>query len=121
MTRSKTVPQKKLLSADDILNAEDLITVDVEVPEWGGTVRLRSLSGDQVAKFIELTQDSTQRDSSTRILVMSAIDEEGKQLFTEEQIKTLQKKSFRAVIRLQEKALEINGMSPEAEVKVKNV
>ena len=34
----------KLLSAQDIIKAQDLKTVDVEVPEWGGTVRLKEMS-----------------------------------------------------------------------------
>ena len=34
----------KLLNAGEILAAQDLKTRDVEVPEWGGVVRLRELS-----------------------------------------------------------------------------
>ena len=33
------------LSRDTILQREDIKTEDVEVPEWGGTVRVRGMSG----------------------------------------------------------------------------
>ena len=33
------------LSRDAILQREDIKTEDVEVPEWGGTVRVRGMSG----------------------------------------------------------------------------
>ena len=34
-----------LLSKEAILAAQDLPSEDVEVPEWGGTVRVRGLDG----------------------------------------------------------------------------
>ena len=33
------------LSRDTILQREDIVTEDVEVPEWSGTVRVRGMSG----------------------------------------------------------------------------
>lgn len=112
--------EKKVLSAADILEASDIVREEVDVPEWGGTVILQSLSGEEVTRFIQNTEDGDRKDSSLRILVMSAVDEEGNKLFTEEAIKELRKKSFRAVMRLQEKALEINGMSGHSERVLKN-
>ena len=39
------------LSRDAILQREDIKTEDVEVPEWGGTVRVRGMSGVQRDAF----------------------------------------------------------------------
>ena len=39
------------LTKDDILQREDILTRDVEVPEWGGTVRVRGMSGVERDKF----------------------------------------------------------------------
>ena len=39
------------LSRDAILQREDIVTEDVEVPEWGGTVRVRGMSGVERDKF----------------------------------------------------------------------
>ncbi len=40
-----------LLTKDDILGADDLATEDVEVPEWGGCVRVRALTGTERDAF----------------------------------------------------------------------
>ena len=40
--------KKKFLSQQDILQAKDLETVEVEVPEWGGWLLLQEISaGDR--------------------------------------------------------------------------
>ena len=40
-----------LLSKTEILTANDLQTEDVEVPEWGGAVRVRSFTGREREPF----------------------------------------------------------------------
>ena len=40
-----------LLSAAEILAADDLPTEDVEVSEWNGTVRVRALTGAERDKL----------------------------------------------------------------------
>ena len=40
-----------LLSKTAILTANDLQTEDVEVPEWGGAVRVRSFTGRERDAF----------------------------------------------------------------------
>ena len=41
-----TLPDRMTyLSRDTILQREDIVTEDVEVPEWSGTVRVRGMSG----------------------------------------------------------------------------
>ncbi len=39
------------LSRDVILNCDDLVTQEVDVPEWGGTVVVRSLTGKERDSF----------------------------------------------------------------------
>ena len=41
----------KLLSRDDILAVDDRVTEVVPVPEWGGAVTVRALSGNQRDKY----------------------------------------------------------------------
>lgn len=43
----------KRLSREDILNAKDLETEEVEVKEWGGTVLVRALTGKKRAEVLE--------------------------------------------------------------------
>lgn len=110
---------KRYLSASDILDAKDIETVEVEVPEWNGVVRLRALSGEEALRFIELVQkDKT--GAALKIVALCAVDETGAQLFSPEQVEQLKTKSLRAIMRLQNVALRINGLSEAAPVEAKN-
>ena len=111
---------KKFLSASEILAAQDIETVDVDVPEWGGTVRLRAMSGEEAAKFVDSLGGKTST-SAVKVVMLCAINEKGDPLFSEEQLELLKKKSLRAILRLQKEVLRINGMSEEAAAETKNV
>ena len=111
--------QKKYLSAVEILSANDIEVVDVEVSEWGGTVRLRSLSGDEAARFGEMFEkDKT--GAALKILALSAVNEAGERLFSDEQVVQLKQKSLRAILKLQKEALRINGLTDDEGKKAKN-
>ena len=97
------------LNADSILHADDFVYADVEVPEWGGTVRIRSLSGAQrvtLKKAIDAGQD----DIDKTLCVMCIVDEDGNRILHRNQIGELSKKSTKAITRIAIKALEISGM-----------
>jgi hypothetical protein len=112
--------ENKMLTASDILEANDIVVEEVYVSEWGGTVRLQSMSGDEVVEFVEkYGQDKNM--SAARIVVMCAVDGEGNRLFTDDQIEPLKKKSFSAILKLQKVALRINGMKDDEEESVKKV
>lgn len=115
-------PPPKLLTAEEIIAADDIKTEVVEVPEWGGAVTLRMMSGAEAVEFVKAVQaDKTGASTSQAIKIvgLSAVDGEGKPLFSEHQLRLLQKKSLKALMRLQNKALEINGLSAEEGEKTK--
>lgn len=78
-----------LLTKADIFAAQDLPTRDVEVPEWGGTVRIRALTVAQMeglqAEFMAAQKDGLVVPQHWRAkhLALSAVDEKGALLFTE--------------------------------------
>ena len=79
-----------LLSKDAILLAQDRPTLDVDVPEWGGTVRVREMSGNQRAEYEQLTLKRDQADADAtadniRAIVVAAcaVDDAGEPLFTQ--------------------------------------
>ena len=55
------------LSADDILNADDLPREPVEVPEWGGTVLVQGMSGTDRDRFeaAMLNKESRRAENET--------------------------------------------------------
>ena len=68
------------LTKEQILNADDLKRKEVDVPEWGGTVLLRELTGRERDSFEEGSLDRKTRDIKmtnmrARLVAMSAIDD----------------------------------------------
>ncbi|MFE7797058.1 hypothetical protein [Nocardia sp. NPDC057440] len=107
-----------LLSRESILTADDRNHEDVEVPEWGGTVRVRAMSGFERDKFetgmIE-RRGGKQVENFTnlraRLVALVLIDEDGKRLFSDKDVHQLGTKSAAALDRVYTTAQKLNGIS----------
>ncbi len=112
---------EKILTAADILGAEDITIEDVQVPEWSGIVRLKSMTALEVQNFLEKQEvNKIDKFHSAALLVsLCAVGPDGEQIFTSDDLVALRSKSFRAIMRLQKVAMKINGLDEE-EDKVKN-
>lgn len=81
----------EFLTADAILGCEDRVFETVECPEWGGKVRVRSLTGLEVA---EIPSDGKQdRKFWIRLVAASVCDGSGKPIFTPHQVDVLEQKN----------------------------
>lgn len=112
-----------LLNKEQIKSVSDLETQDIEVPEWGGTVRLKSLTGAERDRFEASVVQGQGRNTTVnmqnlraKLVAQSAIGEDGKPLFTEEDVKWLGEKSAKALNRLFNAAQQLSGLS-ESDVK----
>ncbi len=115
------VDLKRLLTADEILNAQDIDYVTVAVPEWKGSVRLRTLSAEEVAEYVEATTGPAKSNAMALMLMRSAVKEDGSQLFEDvSKIDRVRKRSMRAFVRLQDACLELNGLTEKAKALAKN-
>lgn len=105
-----------MLDRDSILKATDLKTVDVNVPEWGGVLRLQTMTGLARQEYYRTTagKDGTPKNVMESLIVACAVDEDGKQIFTSGDIAELSKKSSIALNRVFEKAAELNGLTQKA-------
>lgn len=114
------------LSAADILGATDLKIIEVEVPEWGGVVGVRGMTGSDrdewEAGFVTVGKDgATSMDATTafahmraRLLVRCLVHPEtGIRLFTSKDIEKLGQKSATVLDRLYEKAQALSGISDD--------
>ena len=99
----------KYLTAADILQAEDFVFEDISIPEWGGTVRIRSLSGAQRATLKKAIDAGTET-ADEMICVMCMVDDDGNRIFNSSQIEALRKKNTKAITRIAKRALVISGM-----------
>lgn len=106
-----------LLSKTDILAVADLTTEDVPVPEWGGTVRVRCLNGDERDTWdgfrLQARESKSYRNFSARLVGMSVVDADGKRLFSDEEIALLAAKSGRALDRVFAVAVRLSGLNAE--------
>lgn len=110
------------LSAEQILDADDLDYEDVPVPEWGGTVRVRELPGTErdkfEAQFVGKDGASVRAEGlegfRARLAAAAIVDENGKQLFRSvAETKRLGEKSARALQRVCDVATRLSAMSEE--------
>jgi hypothetical protein len=107
-----------LLSRDQILTAHDLDTEDVDCPEWGGTVRIRSLTGEERDRFeasclIERDgkQSTNLENMRARLVALSVVGEDGKPVFTGADVKRLGMKNAAVLDRVFEAARELSGLT----------
>lgn len=110
-----------LLSKAQILAADDLVTEDLDVPEWGGTVRLCTLTGEQRDEFessqVEINKKGQPKQNMAnlraRLVALVVVDENGNPAFSKYDIPDLGRKSAKALDRVFEKASDMNGFSEE--------
>ena len=108
-----------LLSKDEIFSKSDIVTEDVECPEWGGTVRVRSLSGIEREDFEASVSDMRNpnkpklnlKNMRARLIVMSAIKEDGSPMFDRGDVMRLSQKSAAPLDRLFEACQRLSGLS----------
>ena len=99
----------KYLTAESILAAEDFQYAEVDCPEWGGSVRVRSLSGGQRA-VLKKAMDENDSTIDELLVVMCTVDEDGKRIFDKKMVEQLSKKNTNVISRIAIRILEISGM-----------
>lgn len=108
-----------LLSRDAVLGAADRQTQDVSVPEWGGIVRVRALSGVErdayEAGIVQLRADGSKsvnlKNLRGRLVSLSCVDEDGRRIFSDEDAIALGDKSASALERVFDVARKLSGLS----------
>jgi len=110
----------KLLTADDILGADDLPRELVECPEWDGHVFIRTFQSTErdawEQSIVSVSEGSSQanlENARANLVSRVACDEEGKALFTVQQIERLGQKSAKALGRCFDVASRLNGLSTD--------
>jgi hypothetical protein len=109
-----------MLTKEQILATSDLVFETVDVPEWGGTVRIKELSGAERDSFEQSTfskkgngYEVVLKDMRARLCAMSIVDDKGERLFTDVDIKSLSSKSAKALDRVFTVCQKLNGMSKD--------
>jgi hypothetical protein len=112
-----------LLTREQILGNEapdDREYDTVECPEWGGEVRLASISGRQRDEYeqsmIEQRGNDRKmnlRNARAKLIVLCAVDEAGRRLFTPEDLRALSSKNAKPLDRLFTACQKLVGLSDD--------
>lgn len=121
MSKTETAPSgPKMLTRDDILRAVDQHTEVVDVPEWGGSLRVRGLNGRERDRYEQamlvadkkgnIKPDMT--DARARLVAASAINEDGSAMFSsKDDVMMLTMKSAAALDRVSSVCQVLSGLS----------
>jgi hypothetical protein len=109
-----------MLSRDDILGADDLQRELVQVPEWGGDVYVRCLTGAERDLWETHTLQDVEPDAQkryanfrARLVVMAVCDDRGMPVFMLADASRLGQKSGKVLDRLYEVAVRLSGIRQE--------
>lgn len=93
-----------LLTAAQILAADDLPFEIVEVPEWGGSVRLRTMTAGEASAYGDSIRTATggiiRELLPEKLLARCIVGDDGLPVFSEEKVRQLSGKSSLIIQRL---------------------
>ena len=123
-----SIEEMPLLTRDMILSANDRLTEVVDVPEWGGRVRVRSLTGaerDRLEQSAVETRGKSRelnmKNLRAKLVALSVIDAKGTRVFQDHDVALLGEKSAAALQRVWDVASRLSGLTEQdAEELAKN-
>lgn len=110
-----------MLTRDQILGANDLAQETVTIPEWGGDIIIREMTGKQrdllegmmASRMSPSGQIMSTKDLRAKMTVMSVIGEDGEPMFNDKDIASISGKSGKALDRIVEVVQKLNGLDSE--------
>ena len=102
------------LTKDQIIAADDMGLLEVEVPEWGGSVFIRVMSvGERDSYENEWIANKNKgvQNFRSKFLQRVLCDEKGELLFSNDETELIAKKSARATTRVWEAAMKHNALT----------
>jgi len=110
-----------MLTRDQILGAKDLARETVNIPEWGGNIIIREMTGKQrdllegmmASRMGANGRIMSTKDLRAKMTIMSVIGEDGETLFDDKDIPSISGKSGKALDRIVEAVQKLNGLDSE--------
>lgn len=102
---------------DKILQATDIATEMVEIPEWNVVVEVRGMSGADRARIFEVVTENGEIKAGSlyaeTVIATSYDPETGAHIFNPDDVTALMQKSAQAIDRLAKVGLRLSGMEGE--------
>lgn len=114
-----------LLTRDKILSADDIRSERVKVPEWGGEVIVREMTGEERDEWEgSVVRREEGEDGKAAVIIdpanmraklvaLTVVDEKGERIFTMDDVEALGKKSGKALDRVVDKAKNLSKITDE--------
>lgn len=102
-----------MLNRETILGAQDLKTIDVDVAEWGGTIRLRMLTAGErfaVNDSASVGGEFNPSRFQTALIESTAVNDNGTPMFQPGDAAALAGKSSSAIELVFSAAAKLNGL-----------
>ena len=117
-----------MLNRESILAVSDIKIEKVAVPEWGGDVYVKAMTGaekdsydDSICSFDGEGVQMTLTDATAKLCARTICDKDGKLMFSNKDVNALSKKNGRALERCSKVARRLSGYGKgEIEKLVKN-
>ncbi len=106
------------LTRNQILSADDLQTINVYVKPWDGYVRIRTMTAHERDRFEQMMftnrgKKERMDDIRATLVSLTIVDEDGKRIFNDKDVKALSKKSAAALDKIFSEAQSLNAVSDE--------
>lgn len=108
------------LTRDAIAEVDDVEYDVVPCPEWGGDVRLKSIRGTQRDAYEQSliieksgSRSMNLRNARAKLIVLCAVDEAGRLLFTADDLNMLGRKNAKPLDRLFDACRKLAGLSDD--------
>lgn len=107
---------KKILSKADIFSAQDCTIKDVDMPQWGGFIRIKKMSLLEQISLSEVLAKSASgktdenADVMVDFIIASVVDEAGNLIFTREDAQNIKKRSAVSIVKLFEAIQKFNSV-----------
>ena len=111
----------RFLTRDEILKIDDLKREAIDIPEWGGSICVRELTGAERSELFALWKqdesDEKQVQDSFAIIVatvrLTACGEDGKPLFTADDILRIRNLNAKVLDKIYKEAAKMNGFGAD--------
>lgn len=112
--------ERKYLSRDDVFAADDRVIEEVLVPEWGGWLRVRSLSGTERDALEQsmIVMRGKERETNLaafrqKLVARTVVDDAGKRIFSDSDVAGLGQKSSSALDKVAAVAIRVSKMTQD--------
>ena len=121
----------EFLTKAAILAADDIVTEQVHVPQWGGTVLVRGMTGDErnayekqllyerpagnrsARRAGQTTTEVRREEIRNRLIMWCCVDQDGNRIFSEDDLSKINTKSAAAIERVIEVAMRLSGLDDD--------